>query len=404
MSEALPDSNTSRRDARPWRRIGLKLGLALVVVLVHGLWHGLRFPPLQYDPGPLPTANEVDRLEIEAIGAYLRQEPEGIVLRAFSPEPQIVFSTGKKGWSGEVLLENIHPEIDFLHDDFLVCRPGLTSHIEINLPPHASTRLELKFPPRRTISFAVIGDGGGRGEIAWCFKRASDLNADFVLHLGDIAYNADDFASASRIWNESDIPIFTAVGNHDFHGNGEKRHRFFMENFGPLNSAFKLNDVWFLNLDTAADSFPASGGYRGDFLDDFAEKMTSDTGQLIVFSHKPLFDPRVLLGQLAPEDSHGLDRKREANWLREQLLELNAQALLCGHLHYSYDFNDHGLRTLIAGEGLGANGDSSRILMGEISAGQTPVFHWELLEMPIDAHGWGVSTPTAISWWPPQLQ
>ena len=361
-------------------------GLVAALLLIHGLDQGLRFPPLQFDPAPIILEAEVDGLQILAEGAYLRRDTENLVLRTFVPEPRIEFRA-KEAWAGNVLLENIHPDAHFESNPFLIFRGGMTSQIEIQLPAGESAILQLHFPEGESSRFAVIGDSGGRGEAAWGFTRAAELGAEFVLHLGDISYSSADYPAATHVWNESPIPIYTAIGNHDFRGFGESPIQFFQEHFGPLNSTFKLNGAWFLNLDTAADTVPAWGGERGKTLEQFARLRGKETGPLFVWTHRPLADPRVQTGERTLENAHALNRTHEADWLRNQLLELKTTALFAGHIHHSFDFDDHGLRTLIAGEGLAANGESAQILLGEWSPTAPPRLWFEPLNMPETAHG-----------------
>ena len=402
MNEALAEQSKRPRKRR-WARV---LGIFLLLLLANGLWQGLRYPPLQYDPTPHPQStefsNQSGNLKVNANQAFLRKDTgKHFVYRAFGPEPDFLFVAESTGWTGEVVIENIHPQSDLqLANGVTASRVGLELRLKFTLGANQNCAVAVKMPKSITTKFAVIGDGGGRGEMAWCFKRAADLGAQFILHLGDIAYIDADFDSGAKIWNQSPIPIYTAVGNHDFHGGHRYRFKFFMKHFAPLNSAFNLNGLWFLSLDTAADTVPAWGGERGDLLEWFEELPKEQREQVIVYTHKPLLDPRVMLGQRKEKGAHALNRSGEANWLRAKAKELGVNAWLCGHIHHSFDFSDQGLHTIIAGEGLGANGDSARILLGEFRAQQSPDFSWAQLNMPADAHGWGLTPPDNISWWP----
>ncbi|MDP6849788.1 MAG: metallophosphoesterase [Planctomycetota bacterium] len=360
--------------------------LAAALVLIHGLDHGLRFPPLQFDPTPISFSGEVAGLEVIAEGAFLRKDSEGVVLRAFTPEPTLSFYS-EEGWRGQVLLENTHPEARFENNPFLISREDLAARLEVNLPAGESATVQLRFPTREKTRFAVIGDTGGRGESAWGFRRAAELGADFVLHLGDISYSAADFPAAAITWNKSPIPVYTAIGNHDFRGHVDSPIQFFQEHFGPLNGFFELNGAWFLNLDTAADTVPAWGGERGKTLERFSRIQRKEGVPLFVWTHRPLADPRVQIGERSLEDAHALNRRAEARWLRNQLVKLGATTLFAGHIHQSFDFEDQGLRTFIAGEGLGANGEASKILICEWSANHHPTFRFEPLNMPPSSHG-----------------
>ncbi|MBC8329213.1 MAG: metallophosphoesterase, partial [Planctomycetes bacterium] len=260
-------------------------------------------------------------------------------------------------------------------------RDGLSRGRRVAFEAGRDREIRVVFPPRERYRFAAIGDTGGRGELRWCFQRAAELGADFILHVGDIAYYDGDFEAAAAAFREAAVPVYAAVGNHDFYGGTRYRFRYFQEHFGPMNGAFELAGVYFVNLDTAADLVPASGGRRGELLAELGA--SPPPGPLVVFTHRPFADPRVLEGKR--EDSHALNRAAEANWLRKRLLEMGADVMLAGHIHASFDFDDQGLRTVIAGDGLGVRGGKATILIGEFEPGRPVELRWEPLNMPESA-------------------
>jgi len=371
------------------RRLLLLLLLLLGAGAALSLAQGLRYPPLQFDPPPWPReASDPAGWRAEARGAYLRREAEEDVpvFRAFVPEPVLVLE-GSRGGPVHVVLENVHPEAVLEQgEDVDETRAGLRREVVLHLPVGAVRELRWRFPERERYRFVAVGDTGGAGELEFCFQRATELGADFLVHLGDLAYRHDDFEHAARIFREAPIPVYVAVGNHDFHGGHRFRFRFFQEYFGPLNSWFELGGVLFLNLDTAGDTLPAWGGGRGRLLREFRTvRAERPEAPLVAFTHRALNDPRVRAG--LRDRPHALNRRLEADWLRRTLLELDAVVLLAGHIHESHDFDDGGLRTFISGEGLGQRGDVARILVGEYGPGRAPEFRWEPLEMPENLRG-----------------
>ena len=375
------------RDKRLW------IAVACALVAASALHQrGLRYPPLQFEPLPPPSAGILAAgLEVDADGAMLVPNRKIPTLRAFVPEPTLHLYAGADGWQGELRLENIHPEAEVQAEGFSIQRQGLSVLLEGTADSAATWDIHVLLPTRTHWRFAAIGDGGGREEIAWCFQRAAELGAHFILHVGDIAYTDADATAASKTWNASPIPIYTAIGNHDFHGGHRNRWQFFQDEIGPRNSHFSIAGVDFANLDTAADLLPAGGGERGKLLASLAAARETaaaagiDLAPLVAFTHRPLADPRVLRGQRNAEQAHALNRKIEQQWLHNALRNLQATALIAGHIHQSTDFDDRGLRTLLAGDGLGQRKHKSRILIGDFTPGQAPIFRFEPLDFPADA-------------------
>ncbi len=359
-------------------------GVLLAAVLAYGLQRGFRYPPLQFDPSPVSTVlKSPDGWRLHGLGAYRRESVPPVVFRAWAPSPKLLFEVTLAG-STELTIENVHPEAELIGEGVEeLSRDGLSRRLKVDWGMGENREIELRFPARERYRFAVIGDAGGRGELRWNYQRAAELGADFVIHVGDIAYYDDDFESAAQVIREAAMPSYVAIGNHDFHGGTRDRFRYFQEYFGPMNGAFELEGVYFLNLDTAADLVPAGRGKRGELLEELAA--SPPPGPLVVFTHRPFADPRVLRG--TRDDPHALNRTAEADWLREQLLAMGADVMLAGHIHRTEDFDDQGLRTIIGGDGLGVRGTKrAMMVIGEFEPGLPVEFRQELLNMPTSAH------------------
>lgn len=362
------------------------LGLLFAVGLL-AYFRGLRYPPVQWDPSPRPQhARSTSGYTVEAVGAYFRGDMDGVfTFRAFRPDVQLQL------WShsdteAEIVIENLHPKATWSGDGQRTEVQGVQQTFTFDLRTAQSQSLEIEFPQKEVYRFVAFGDAGGGPELKHCLDRSAELRADFILHLGDIAYQEtptrNDFKDGSLAFRDSPVPVYITCGNHDFHGGFRNRHLFFSKHFGPLNSHFRIGGVDFLNLDTAADVVPPWGGYRGRLLKNYTKEreLQDPLHPMVVFTHRPLNDPRVLFGER--KKPHALNRTYEANWLRKKLLKLQCDVLLAGHIHHSFDFDDSGLRTIIAGEGLGENGPGAKILVGEFQTGRAPTFSWELLQLP----------------------
>ncbi len=353
--------------------------------------YGVRYPPLQFEPNPLPRAGDSDDgMRISAAGAFFQGAVNGVLaFRAFAPEPALDIHVGDRG-RVDVTVTNLHPEARIETDGSTVGEQvdGLRRTLHATAPPGTSLGVRWVFPRRDRFRFAVIGDSGGGSELAWALRRAAALGADFLIHLGDLYYMRGDLQRAVEHFNNADIPSFVAIGNHEFVEDGEALFEDFTRGIGPRNSTFRLGGVQFVNIDSAAGTFPASGGDRGRLIRDLPARGESQTRDFVVYTHMPLTDPRA---QEDPTADHSMTGVGEANWLRTQLLSRGVDTLLAGHLHYSEEFDDAGMRTFVVGEGLGhrdllAGKPIARLLIGDVAPGKAVRYRWKALDMPADAH------------------
>ena len=289
---------------------------------------GLRYPPLQFEPDPVAARGEAGPLAVRTAGAMLqRLSLQGARARAFVPEPALWLRC-PDGFGWRLALSNVHPAA------VLEAEPGRTEerieNLERVVQGRGETRLRWRFPRRDRLRFTAIGDSGGGEELRWVLHRSAELGADFVLHLGDLNYERGDFARAAAAFAAAAMPCYAAIGNHDFHAQGRSVHREFTGMIGPRNSAFRLGGVQFVNLDTAADSFPPGLGKRGKIIGNLPDpRQSGEISDCVVYTHRPLVDPRTAED---PSHSHGVNGLGEADWLRRQLLARGVTTLLAGHL------------------------------------------------------------------------
>jgi len=334
-------------------RAKILLALALGVGGFLGLgffWFGLRLPPLQWEPSTRATQMESPdgSFFVEASGAtFVEADGNTLVFRAATPTPLLIV-TSKEKTTAKVVLQNIHPDalpgpVGPTHVE------GLTRFYEFESEAGLGFLIQPRFDiERRSFRFAAIGDTGGGVALDNALHRAADLGADFLLHLGDIRYAEGDIPLAAKALNAAAIPTYVAIGNHDFHDGLDFVHKRFVALIGPRNSYFDLGGVRFVNLDTAADTWPASGGMRGDLMEELLASGYEPAKDLIVFTHRPLKDPRPGAG----EDGHSIGHGGEVEWLRDGFKRLGVDALLHGHIHETHVDELDGIPVFVMGNGL----------------------------------------------------
>lgn len=373
------------------RRFLLLAGYGLAGGAAYAYLRGLRFPPLDFTGGGPTTAWQAAGAEVSAKGAFFRgMVGDAFHFKAFVPEP--VFKVRSDGRSPvRIQVANLHgdaslelgaggPDPSSLDEQ----RDNLSRTVSFKPAARSVTGLSWRFPKREQYRFAAIGDSGGGTELRWVLKRAAQLGADFLLHLGDLNYEEGDLERASRNFRDARIPAYSAIGNHDFNDNGHAEFPRFHRLVGPSDFVFRLGGIEFVNFDTAASFWPVDRGRRGQIMKNL-ERIgpTSAVRDRVALTHKPLKDPD-------PKRHHAVDTA-EARWLREKLLAAGTRNLLAGHIHIKDEFDNHGLHTYISGQGLG-HGDLmfrhayAEILLGDVVPGRPVAYHWQALKMPFDWH------------------
>lgn len=350
----------------------------------------LRYPRLSFEPEELTKQynSEGSQLDLSDFIAIKGSSTNDIHLRAIAPQPQITLNS-LADTTGSVVIQasnlspramlqveadpkvNIHEAVDGIHRTIEI------SNLTKNNPVELIWRL-----PDQQIRFAAIGDSGGGTELDWCLQRSAQLDADFVLHLGDFNYGEGEYDRAIEQFNQSPIPVYVTIGNHDFNDSGLVYQQF-LDQIGPQNHSFTIANTRFTNLDTAVNFFPAYSGNRGRMMRQI-KSSSEQVNDHVVFTHKPFVDSRE--GQ-----DHDISGVGEKSWLRNAMQDIGAKDLLCGHVHHSSERDYEGIHQWMAGEGLGHEDLVHKklvckVLIGEIVAGQDVVYEWQDLNMPWALH------------------
>lgn len=313
---------------------------------------GLRLPPIQWEPSELPTMQEdpSGSYFVEADGAYFKGMEDGAMLfRAFVPEPTLVISS-KRDAEVLVAIENLSPKLE---DRGIQAGKilGLKRTYRFDLSPGVGMVVQPRFPTSKThYSFAAIGDTGGGQEMQRALVHAELMGADFLLHLGDIEYEEGALVNAAVWMEQSLVPTYVSIGNHDFHDGLRLVHRIFRDLVGPRNSHWTTAGVHFINVDTAADTYPAHQGDRGDMVRALLEK-AQPAREVVLLTHRPILDPREPID--SGDEGHAVGSAAERAWLMEQFRGLGVDLMLHGHIHQSIAYETEGIATYIVGNGLG---------------------------------------------------
>ena len=349
---------------------------------------GIRFPRIGLTPRALSNSIDLSGSTIILSGLIFRptlstSTKNDISLRAFQPEPTLLIDGKVEKTTFEV--GNIPPSAvltvrsgkpDQLHES----QSGINRTLTLANKLEDPIELEWSMGNPQEVSFAVIGDTGGNLELEWCLKRADELGAQFLFHLGDFNYGNGDYQRAIDYFNQSPIPCYICIGNHDFNDSGLVYDKF-TSNLSPLNHAFTIAGTRFVNFDTGADFFPVDCGLRGPFLNRLVEH--AQPNQLF-FTHRPLRDPR-------PGEDHIVGGQSEINWLVDRMVKAGGGPLLTGHVHHSAELNIEGVKQYTVGEGLGHEDillqrQVAKMMIGTVAVNQKATLEWVPINMPWDRH------------------
>ncbi|MGK0375269.1 MAG: putative phosphodiesterase [Arenicella sp.] len=366
------------------RRSLLTGGALLTSLGLYSYQRGLRYPRLSFEHEAVSSTLSAAHLNLSFKDCIAVNDN---TLRAIAPEPSVTIKLTKGSSSFEInnIANNAILDINqgrAYKGSVDQQVQGIRRQVYIESGGEQTLTLKWTVPNSNGFEFAVMGDTGGGAELTWTLKRAHQLGAQFLLHLGDFNYSEGEYDSAIDQFNNAKLPCYVTIGNHDFHDNGLIYDKF-LKQIGPMNHAFELAGTRFINLDTAADFWPKQSGQRGHLLRILGAQAPF-LGEQILFTHRPMKDPR-------PHDDHDIGGIGEIDWLARQARHLGVSTILNGHVHHSAEIDFQGLRQLTIGEGLGHEDlvlqkPVAKIMMAKVEPGRKLEQRWEELNMPWSEH------------------
>jgi Icc-related predicted phosphoesterase len=225
-------------------------------------------------------------------------------------------------------------------------------------------------PPFRFVAYgdtrftnpADIGAANDAARVA-LVKAIADAHPAFISVGGDLVYNGYDpndwnmYDKETQPWQELKIPVYPALGNHEFHGNIEVALANYFHRFPDLQGnryySVRAANTLMLVLDSSQDEI---SGPQGKWLIQKLDTVPADVGFIFVVLHHPPYtrssDREVLRG-----GGHSA-RHREKNLAA--VLEFRQQRIrprivvFSGHVH-NYERYEHGGVTYLVTGGGGAH-------------------------------------------------
>ncbi|MCD6373360.1 MAG: metallophosphoesterase [Thermococcus sp.] len=201
--------------------------------------------------------------------------------------------------------------------------------------------------PKEVGEYVVLAFGdhrpGGGTEVPEVFLRIRDkINADdgiFIIDGGDLIYSGrvDEWAALLREWKWNK-PIFIAVGNHEYIGEGINVYHMF---FGPTDYSFALGGYHYIFMNDIRNDYGLSDE-QWSWLQKELERARAAGRRPVIVMHAPPVDPR-------PGGDHSMN-PADGQKLLGLMKEYNAFGIF-SHIHIYWYGEEDGVQMLITGGG-----------------------------------------------------
>jgi hypothetical protein len=192
-------------------------------------------------------------------------------------------------------------------------------------------------------------------------QAIAGLNPAFICFTGDLVFNGYDtndwgvWDSETGVWREKNIPVYPALGNHEFHGDEKIALANYFLRFPDLkNSRFyslRAANTLTLVLDSSVDEV---AGPQGQWLATKLDNIPADVDFVFVMLHHPPYtsssDDKMFGG------GHAARRAEQnlAKMLEDRQAHVRARFIVfSGHVH-NYERHEHGGVTYLVSGGGGA--------------------------------------------------
>src|SRR5271170_560014 len=238
-------------------------------------------------------------------------------------------------------------------------------------------------------------------------KAIAETNPAFISFGGDLVYKGSDkddwkvWDSETAVWREKKIPVYPALGNHEFYGDERVALADYFEHFPDLKNnryySVRAANVLSMVLDSSQDE---ASGPQGQWL---AQKLDHLPGNVdfvfIVLHHPPYTSSTDKLfggGHSARAREQELARTLEA---RQQ--DIRARIVVfSGHVH-NYERHEHGGITYFVTGGAGAHPYPVARAKDDLFQSKGVNYHYLLVEvdrgsLKITMHRLDLTSGTAV--------
>ena len=193
-------------------------------------------------------------------------------------------------------------------------------------------------------------------------KAIAEVNPAFVCFTGDIVYNGYDandwkvWDSETAIWQEKNIPIYPALGNHDLHGDEKIALGNYFQRFPELKDSrfysVKAANTLLLALDSSLDE---TSGPQGEWLAAKLDHIPADVDFVFLMFHHPPYTSSSDAKKFGGGHSARAGELHLAKMLEARQPHTRAKfVVFSGHVH-NYERHEYGGVTYFVSGGGGAH-------------------------------------------------
>jgi hypothetical protein len=252
---------------------------------------------------------------------------------------------------------------------FLVAIAG--SRLNAQAPPTAGP-VELQLQVSTPFHFVAYGDSrfhdpkdteAANPAVRQALVQAiAQTSPAFISFGGDIVYNGYDrndwkvWDSETEVWREKKIPVYPALGNHEFHGDEKVALANYFERFPELkNSRYysvRAANTLMLVLDSSLDEIT---GPQGLWLTRKLDHLPGDVDFVFIVLHHPPYTSSSDAKIFGGGHSARTREKELAKTLEARQQNIRARIVVfSGHVH-NYERHEHGGVTYFVTGGAGAH-------------------------------------------------
>ncbi len=219
-------------------------------------------------------------------------------------------------------------------------------------------------------------------------QAISDANAAFICFSGDIVYNGYDkndwdvWDRETSLWKQKNIPVYPALGNHEFHGDLKTAMGNYFDHFPALkNSRYysvRAANTLLLVLDSSQEEVV---GPQGEWLLKKLDHVPTDVDFVFVMLHHPPYTS----SSESKLSTGGHEARAAEQALAKVFEEKQAHAtfrivVFSGHVH-NYERHEHGGVTYFVSGGGGAHAYPIQRASNDLFQSHDVNYHYLLVDV-----------------------
>ncbi len=219
-------------------------------------------------------------------------------------------------------------------------------------------------------------------------QAISDANPAFICFSGDIVYNGYDkndwevWDRETSIWRQKNIPVYPALGNHEFHGDLKTAMGNYFDHFPALKDSryysVRTGNTLLLVLDSSQEEVV---GAQGEWLLKKLDHVPGDIDFVFVMLHHPPYTS----SSESKLSTGGHEARAAEQALAKILEEKQAHStfrivVFSGHVH-NYERHEHGGVTYFVSGGGGAHAYPIHRAPNDLFQSREINYHYLLVEV-----------------------